>query len=87
MSGFLQRVNLFIWERKEKVIKSLSIMKDMVGDLRSATVNPKHWPTVHIYWPLLESNELIKDLPIVEIEDRGNYSLRYHQEIERHITV
>ena len=42
LCGFLQHVNLFIWERKEKVIKSLSIMKDMVGDLRSATVNPKH---------------------------------------------
>ena len=56
-------------------------MKDMVGDLRSATVSPKHWPTVHIYWSLLQSNELIKDLPIVENMDCENYSLRCRQEI------
>ena len=58
LCGFLQRVNLFIWERKEKVIKPLSIMKDMFGDLRSATIDPKHWPTVHIYWPLLVMSSL-----------------------------
>ena len=42
---------------------------DVIATLCGFRQRVKHWPTVYIYWPLLKSNELIKDLPIVENED------------------
>ena len=78
--GYLQKVNLFLWERQQMIKKSISTMKAMVQDVHNDTQSSKYWPTINAYWPLLKRNELIKDLP-VSVFDRGYYAMRSQQPV------
>ena len=80
LCGYLQKVNIFIWERQQMIKKSISTMKAMVHDVHNDTQSSKYWPTINAYWPLLKRNELIKDLPVSEF-DRGYYALRSQQPV------
>ena len=64
LCDYLQKVNLFIWERQQMIKKSISTMKAMVQGVHNDTQSSKYWPTINAYWPLLKRNELIKDLPV-----------------------
>ena len=78
LCGYLQKVNLFIWERQQMIRKSISTMKAMVHGVYNDTQNSKYWSTINAYKPLLKRNELINDLPISEF-DLGYYPLRSQQ--------
>ena len=73
--GYVQKVNLFIWERHRMIKKSISTMKAMVQDLHTEAQTISLWPKLHTYWPLIEHNQLIKNVPVAQT-DQGRYSLR-----------
>ena len=47
LCGILQKVNLFIWERKEMVLSYLEKMMVMVNKLHSSTTIRKSWRTIN----------------------------------------
>ena len=55
--------------------KSISTMQAMVKDLHNESQSKNLWPKMFTYWPLLEKNQLIKDVPVAQT-DQGRYSLR-----------
>ena len=58
LCGILQKVNLFIWERKKIVEEYLDKMSLMINDLHSDNAPRKKWCTVDKYWPLLEKKQI-----------------------------
>ena len=74
LCGILQKVNLFIWERKEMVLSYLEKMKVMVNELHYSTTIRKSRHTINKYWPLLETNELTEGH--LEGEEADNYEMR-----------
>jgi hypothetical protein len=74
LCGYVQNVNLFIWQRFDMIRKSMSSLKEMAAEIRSKSMTMENWPTAHTYWPLLKNGTLIKDLS--GNEDHRNYYLR-----------
>ena len=71
LCGYLQKVNLFIWERQQMIKKSISTMKAMMQGVHNDTQCSKYWPTINDYWPLLPVSEF----------DHGYYALRSQQPV------
>ena len=58
LCGYVQKVNLFIWQRMDMVRKSLSSMKKMEDELRDDR-SLENWPNVKIHWPKLKEGTFI----------------------------
>ena len=69
LCGILQKVNLFIWERKQMVEKYLDNMGLMINELHSDTATRTKWCTLNKYWPLLEKKQIGEEIVALEEEE------------------
>ena len=74
LCGYVQKVNLFIWQRMDMVRKSLSSMKKMEDELRD-DVLLANWPNVKTYWPKLKEGTFA-DFPKDDIDHLFTRNLR-----------
>ena len=47
LCGYVQNVNLFIWQRFDMIRKSMSSLKEMAAEIRSKSMTMENWPTAH----------------------------------------
>ena len=74
LCGYVQKVNLFIWQRMDMVRKSLLSMKKMEDELRDDK-SLENWPNVKIHWPKLKEGTFT-DFPEDTIDNLFARNLR-----------
>jgi hypothetical protein len=69
-------VNLFLWEKQEYIRTVLAKFQRMKVDMQNEELDSNLWPVAKEYWPQLDANTLIRNLPVLEQTSVENYFMR-----------
>ena len=82
LSGNLQRVNSFNWERREHVETTINVLQNMMNEINEDGGSKQLWKYSSKFWPKIRDNTIIRGLPYLEEEEPRRYRSRRHENID-----